>query len=283
MKNWPALDLPASVGIDRILVAVDDFSPTAVEEREAGLRVFFASREARVAAQLALTQRGFAPVSVEVSDEDWASRSQEALGPITVGRITVAPPHQSTTGRRPSTANRRSSTVTIVIAPSMGFGTGHHATTRLCLAALQTVDLTNRSVLDVGTGSGVLAIAAVGLGARRALGVDDDPDAIAAATENLALNREVGGVEFRVADLMSSRLPTSDVVTANLTGALLVRAASRLTAAVGPGGTLVVGGLLADEEPTVRNAFPSDVVWRRQEDEWVALAFTLHLGPARLV
>src|SRR5438477_12677645 len=90
--NWPALDFPRHADIDRVLVAVDDFSPTAVEEREASLRVFFGSPEARRAAQLALTERGLAPVPVDVSDDDWARRSQEALGPMTVGRITVAPP-----------------------------------------------------------------------------------------------------------------------------------------------------------------------------------------------
>jgi ribosomal protein L11 methyltransferase len=153
----------------------------------------------------------------------------------------------------------------------------------LCLTALQTIDVSNRSVLDVGTGSGVLAIAAVGLGAAHALGIDHDPDAIVSATENLALNPEVEGVEFRVADLMSSPLPTSDVVTANLTGALLVRAADRLMALVRPGGTLIVSGLMAEEEATVRSAYPSDVAWRNQEDEWVVLVLSLHLGPARLV
>jgi ribosomal protein L11 methyltransferase len=155
----------------------------------------------------------------------------------------------------------------------MGFGTGHHATTRLCLAALQSIDLRDRFVLDAGTGSGLLAIAAVALGATGALGIDDDPDAIAAAMENLAFNG-VTNVEFAIRDLMKEELPTADVVVANLTGALVVRAAGRLLKAVRPGGVLIVSGVLASEGVEVRQAFANQsLVADVQEDEW--LAFTI--------
>ena len=202
---------------------------------------------------------------VDVDDEDWARRSQENLKPISVGRITVLP------SPGPRVPSRES--IAIVIPPSMGFGTGHHATTRLCLAALQSIDLHGTFVLDVGTGSGLLAIAAAKLGATRALGIDDDPDAIQAAKENLEFNG-VTNVEFTVGDLMKDGLPAADVVVANLTGALVVRAAGRLVRAVRPGGALIVSGVLAAEGAEVRQAFANQsFVADVQEDEW--LAFTI--------
>ena len=267
MKNWPALDA-ASDQSDLLLAAVDDFSPTAVEEHDNRLRVFFATPDARDAAINALASR-FSVTPVDVDDEDWARRSQENLSPITVGRVTIVPALPAL----PARPARPAQSIVIAIPPSMGFGTGHHATTRLCLAALQSIDLHGKFVLDAGTGSGVLAIAAATLGASSALGIDDDADAIAAARENLEFNR-VANVDFVVGDLMQDRLPAADVVLANLTGAMLVRAAARLTHALRPDGILIVSGIMASEGNDVRRAFANQTFLADvQEDEW--LAFTL--------
>ncbi len=260
MKTYPALDV-ATGATDLMLATVDDFAPTAIEERDGSIRVFFETPAARDAARFALAAR-CAVAPINVSDEDWARRSQENLTPITIGRVTVCPNPQSLTPNPCS----------IVIAPSMGFGTGHHATTRLCLRALQAIDLTNGFVLDVGTGSGVLAIAAVCLGAAEALGIDTDEDAIQSARKNLALNPDVRNVTFDVGDVSSTPLPAADVITANLTGALLVRSAITLLRAARPGGTLILSGLQSHERNAVVRAFlPAAVVLERTEDEWVGL------------
>jgi ribosomal protein L11 methyltransferase len=161
--------------------------------------------------------------------------------------------------------------MTIVIQPSMGFGTGHHATTRLCLAALQRIDLRGRSVIDVGTGSGVLAIAASLLGARQVIGIDDDRDAIAAARDNVALNPRAR-VTLLDGDLRSVDLPPADVVVANLTGALLETAAPQLLRLSTNGGRLVISGLLTKEEQLVLAAYSSWTVQdRATEDGWVCV------------
>jgi ribosomal protein L11 methyltransferase len=268
-RFWPALDVQEPD--DVLLATLDDFAPTAVEERESVLRVFFAVPENRDAARARLAHEGRAAVAIDVDDEDWARRSQQNLRPVTVGRITVVPRSETSSPRsHPVAASPQP--LTIVIEPSMGFGTGHHATTRLCLAALQRVTLTGAFVLDAGTGSGILAIAAVRLGATGALGVDLDADAIQSATANLALNPDARGIRFTVADLTAMRLPRADVIIANLTGALLARVAGALTDALTPGGTLILGGMLAAEELTVRRAFPAaSDVWRQQDEEWIGL------------
>lgn len=266
MKLWPALDVHSAE--ETLFATLDDFSPSAIEERGDGIRAFFPSPEQREGARAQLTAQGIAAVAIDVPDDDWAARSQQNLAPITVGRIVVIPDPRAPILPQPLVPDPLS----IVIRPSMGFGTGHHATTRLCLAALQTLDLQGATVLDVGTGSGILAIAAVRLGATRARGIDFDADAIQSAVENLELNPEAGGVIFELADLSTDSLPAADVVTANLTGAVLARSAGRLLALLHPGGTLIVSGILSPEEEMVRQAFSAaHLANRRQEDEWVCL------------
>jgi ribosomal protein L11 methyltransferase len=156
----------------------------------------------------------------------------------------------------------------------MGFGTGHHATTRLCLSALQTLPLTDALVVDVGTGSGILAIAARLLGASRVLAIDTDPDAVHAARENLDLNTAAADVTLAVADLRTARIPAADVITANLTGALIVASAATLVGALRPGGRIVVSGLQTDERDAVTEALTAcgtQPIWEQDEDGWVGL------------
>ena len=197
---------------------------------------------------------------IDVPDENWAARSQASLCAVRVGSIVVAPPWDVPAGP-----------VVIIIQPSMGFGTGHHATTRLCIDALQQLNVGGRTVLDVGTGSGVLAIAASLLGASRSVGIDDDADAITAARENLELNPQAEAT-LLVADLRATDVGSADVVIANLTGGLLISAARTLQDLVARGGSLVLSGLMAVEEADVLAAFPAwSVDYRSEEDEWLCI------------
>jgi ribosomal protein L11 methyltransferase len=254
--------------------ALVDFDITAIDERSPDeWRVFFTSAEERDRAASAL-RTDFPNVSVQavdVPDENWAARSQASLRAIRVGSITVAPPWDVPPRSEIGTTTNPIPDLVIVIQPSMGFGTGHHATTRLCLGALQRLDVGSRTVVDVGTGSGVLAIAASLLGASRSVGIDDDPDAIAAALENLELNPPAD-VTLMVADFRVADLGPADVVIANLTGGLLTAAARTLQDLVAHGGCLVLSGLMTSEETDVISAFvPWYVDYRSEEDDWVCL------------
>jgi ribosomal protein L11 methyltransferase len=222
-------------------------------------RVFFNDPAER---DLAMTElrRGFLHLRVDpldVADENWAARSQANLRAVHVGRIIVAPPWDTP--------------VTIVIRPSMGFGTGHHETTRLCLAALQQISLDRCRVLDVGTGSGVLAIAASLLGAEGVTGIDDDSDAIQAAWDNLSLNPSAQ-VTLIVGELKSTELPPADTILANLTGGVLIQFAERLRKLTNARGRLILSGFTADEERDVLAAFGAFTVEHRgEEGGWVCV------------
>ena len=272
MKTWPALEVGNVVAAfrrpdasDLFHAALTDFNVAAIEDSSTDAwRVFFHDAAARDRALKALSANfpDLQLSALDVADEDWAARSQAGIRRIQVGRIIVAPPWDVP--------------LVITIQPSMGFGTGHHATTRLCLAALQEADVTGRTVLDVGTGSAVLGIAASLLGAADVTGIDDDPDAIHAAWENLSLNPGAS-VALIVGDLRSTELSPADVVLANLTGGLLIAAADRLQQLTSPGGRLILSGLQLEEEPAVRAAFTGDVL-RSEEDGWVCLT----IGPRRV-
>ena len=190
-------------GEDLVATFLDDFRPSAIQEEPGAWHVFFPTAGARDAAAIALIQLGdrVGVQSVDVADGDWARRSQADLGPVVVGNLIVTPPWAAReTASVPSCARRRPpglEKTQIVILPSRGFGSGHHASTRLCLRLLQQVDVTGWSVADIGTGSGVLAIAARRLGAASVVAVDDDPDALSSARENLELNGLRGGPRRR--------------------------------------------------------------------------------------
>jgi ribosomal protein L11 methyltransferase len=214
---------------------------------------------------------------VAISDESWAERSQAGLGAVQVGRLVVAPPWLGPDSGDGPPVSGRPAPLWIVIRPSMGFGTGHHQTTRLCLQLLQQVPIGGCSVLDVGTGSGVLAIAAARLGAARVLAVDVDCDALEAARQNVEINGVGDTVTLVEADLGQDRSSIGrahDVLLANLTGPTLVRHAPTLVGTLVPGGTLIASGLLGTERRAVRTALVAAgarVTAEAVEDEWVAL------------
>jgi ribosomal protein L11 methyltransferase len=264
---------------DRLVALLADHDLVAVQEDDLATprswTAHFASASAQQAALAAVRAAGDIELSgvepVDVPDEDWARRTQADLPAIRIGRVIVAPPWDL-----PEKSSLAACEIVVEIEPSRGFGTGHHQSTRLCLALIQARDLKNRTVLDVGTGSGVLAIAAAGLGAAFVAAIDNDPDAVENARENIDRNGVGGLVDAHVRDLADPSLPPADVVTANLTGTLLERHAAALARLVRPSGTLIASGFNVDEKDRVAAAFagPFELSETAEEDDWWAFVLT---------
>jgi ribosomal protein L11 methyltransferase len=200
-----------------------------------------------------------------VEDEDWLEAWKATVTPIHIGRFLVRP-----TWSDASAADA----ITIALDPGMAFGTGLHPTTQQCLEAVSYLDLDGLRVLDVGTGSGILAIAAAKRDAREVVGVDTDPLAVRAAKENAQVN----GVLIEA--LLGSAADvdgTFDVVLANLVGPVLVQIAPHLRARLQTSGSLVAAGITTQAERDVLSAFVAEglgIVDRDERADWVRLILT---------
>ena len=175
--------------------------------------------------------------------------------------------------------------VVIWLDPGLAFGTGNHETTRLCCERLVTLAaqagdrVGGLRVVDAGCGSGILALSAAKLGFKRVEGFDNDPEAVRVSEENAALNELTGAVTFFTGDLVSGLAGRqADVLLANIQADVLMRFTGELTAAVAPGGALVLSGILAIELERVREVFTAAVpTWRvesRVMGEWSDLALS---------
>ena len=208
-----------------------------------------------------------------VDEADWAEAWKVHFPVLRIGRRMVIRP----TWRR---HRREPDEVVLALDPGMAFGTGLHPTTRLCLAALESLAdrglVPGRRVLDVGCGSGILAIAALKLGADSAVAVDTDPIAVEATLANARRNAVSRRVRVRQGSLPSKEAGF-DVVLANLIAGLLVPLAPALRDELRLDGTLLASGIFVDREAEVRAAFVAAglaIVARSAEGDWVALEAT---------
>jgi ribosomal protein L11 methyltransferase len=253
---------PTRPAIVRAYVPARDAESAAAAVREAG---------AALGHLQAFGLRPIGELRTRLVDEaDWADAWKAHFPVMRIGRRLVIKP----TWRR---HRARAHDIVLALDPGMAFGTGLHPTTRLCLAAVEILadrgDLADARVLDVGCGSGILAIAAARLGARGVLGVDIDQIAVDATASNARRNRLARRIRARAGSLPSGE-PPFDVVLANLIASVLVRLAGGLHDELRPGGLLVASGIFVDRETEVADAFRGarlDVVERAAEGDWVAL------------
>jgi ribosomal protein L11 methyltransferase len=211
------------------------------------------------------------PVSVPsfrpVAEEDWVEAWKERLNVLRIGRrIVIRPSWRDYAPERGD--------IVIQLDPGMAFGTGLHPTTQMCLAALEELIRPEAAVLDLGTGSGILAIAAAKLGARRVLAVDRDPVAVKTARGNLVTN----GVQEIVSVMEGSLEEVSDsydLVVVNILAKVIVEMMQEgLAARLRSGGRLITTGIIADQESDVVAALEQGgltAIERQQRDDWVCL------------
>ena len=217
--------------------------------------------EALAAAGLAAT----AAFSIErVEDADWVRLTQSQFHPIQITpRLWVVPSWH--TPPDPAAIN-------IALDPGVAFGTGAHPTTRLCLRWLDATVTPDADVLDYGCGSGILAVAALKLGASSAHGIDIDPQALTASQDNAQKN----GVEGRLTLGFpgDQGLPLADVVVANILAGPLVELAGDILSRLKPGGHLALSGILAEQAESVRAAYAAEVAFEpvRQREDWAILS-----------
>src|SRR5574341_1090174 len=200
-----------------------------------------------------------------IPEQDWNAAWKKDFRPVDAGeRFTILPPWEE---KRPGRIN-------LVIDPGMAFGTGHHETTRSCLTLLEkyaTIPEKN-SFLDLGTGTGILAIAASKLGYRRVVGIDTDPLAVDAARKNIETNR-TPAVDIREGSL-SEIDETFDVIAANLISGVLVQLAGELSAGLNTGGIAILSGILSGQEGEVIEAMSAaglQTLERYHDGKWVSL------------
>lgn len=289
-RTWPALRLALSRPLSddervRLLLDVDDTSAIGLEDDDTGVSVYFEHEAEREEARAVLDRAGWSSHAVlsviDVPDDGWAARSQATLAAIRVGRIIVTPPWDIERARADASALPPGERPAIIeIEPSTGFGTGHHQSTRLCLLALQQLNVCGLDVLDIGTGSGVLAIAAVLQGATAALGIDPDPDAIDSATDSVRRNAALN-VTLKSTGLDDPSLSAARLVFANLTGVLLRREARRIQSLVTPGGWAILSGFSEDEAPWVLEAFDRcELEEQLAEESWAAFILSRRMDDA---
>ena len=208
----------------------------------------------------------------EVEDQDWLREWKKHWKPTTIGRFVIAPPWEEVA----DDDNR----VVIRIEPNMAFGTGTHETTQLCLKAIDENYQAGQSFLDVGTGTGILAVAAAKLGTETAdiLAFDTDPDSIKIARENADANGVGSSIDFRVGSI-SANIPVFDFICANLTLDVILPILDLLLTKTRS--ILVLSGILIEQENSVVNALNDAGIKSfsvERAGEWIGVSMKVGLS-----
>jgi len=281
-QNWIEVRIESSADSGELLDQLDDPAVTGTWQENGVIRLFWPADRwnpdvlqdiRQVLREIGKEMEQPAITVDSLPDQDWNAVWARSVRPIRIGRRIVIKPSWDRTELAPDE-------VELTIDSKQAFGTGHHATTRLLIEWLEEVIRAGQRVLDVGTGSGILAMVALRLGAASALGIDSDPVAIQCAREYAAANRFGPELELRTAALAELRgIGTTrfDVVVANLDRRTLQESAGLFQHHLDRGGRLLLSGVLPEHQAEISTAFAAAggvVQHARECDGWLALEVT---------
>lgn len=204
-----------------------------------------------------------------VDDEDWVNNWKQYYKPIQEGRVTIVPEwidYEAKEGE-----------YIVKIDPGMAFGTGEHESTKMCLMLLKALGVEDKSVIDVGTGSGILALASAKLGAKVVEAYDIDDNAVKSAKENCVLNNLQDKIYVANANLLDKTTGKFDIVLANITADVLIMLSNSLGDYLKKDGIVIISGIILKRENDVKKAFEDNgfkVLQRINMGEWVAFKLT---------
>jgi ribosomal protein L11 methyltransferase len=278
-KYWIEImiDLDPSI-LESISTMLFDIKCSGIEEVHSGFILYFEEGIWNSAKQIELINiiqnaySEFTPERMKIAripDENWMEEWKKGFDTYRVtNNLLIKPDWENVEPQKGQTH--------ITIAPKMAFGTGHHESTRLILRLMPDYIELGYNVLDLGTGSGILAIYAAKLGASKVIGVDNDPIALENFEENVGLNHCSHIVQGFVGTIEELNQTKYNLVLANINRNTLMKLPTKLSEKIFPGGYLILSGILISDEKTIKNAY-LDKGWKckklEYENEWISMVF----------
>lgn len=274
-SDWIDIQIRSSLDAGELLGRLDDPNVQGAWEDEGAIHLYWSSVHWS-ADNLLLLRRTLQEMSGSLAqdpeilvqslpNQDWNRAWAQSVKPLWIGNRILIRPSWDTVIVPPDH-------IEIILDPKQAFGTGHHATTRMLLEWLEEIVCGGESILDVGTGSGLLAMVALRLGATRAVGIDNDPVAVECAQEYAKANRFGEELLLQCGSLQAEDM--FDLVLANLDRQTLIRLAEPLAACTG--GRLLLSGVLKDQREEIVDVFSRAALYPgqlREREGWMAMEF----------